>query len=121
MINKKTNYYKLPADGKWHTIVEHSKEGPTSFEINGYSQGKRGEGKYSVIYAIALNAYNGKKGSIKSFKTYYGWQWWRRLKLRWTGDNYNYKLQIKTCSDYGTKGQIVVFVKNLFYDKFKHV
>lgn len=37
------------------TIVEHSAEGLTSFEVNGYSQGKRGVGKYSEIFAISLN------------------------------------------------------------------
>lgn len=121
MKKQKSNSYTIPADGEWHTLVEHTMAGLSGFEINGYSQGIRGQGYYSVIHAIALNSYNGKRGRINSCCDFYGWQWYRRLKLRWTGGNLSYKLQIKTCINYGPKGRIVVSVKNLLNDEFEHV
>lgn len=121
MKKHKSNSHVLPADGKWHTLVEHSVEGPSAFEINGYSQGQKGHGAYSVIHAIALNFYSGKRGRIQSCCDFYGWIWWRRLKLRWIGSTYNYKLQIKTCSNYGRESRIVVHVKNLLNYEFEHI
>lgn len=119
MKKQKNNSYTLPADGEWQTILT-GLDGISAFEITGYAQGIQGSGKYSVIHSIALYAYNGK-GRIHSKCDYYGWQWWKRLKLRWIGNSFNYQLQIRTCSNYGGDGRIVVSVDRLIKDEFEHI
>lgn len=119
MKKQKTNSFILPANGEWQTILTEL-DGLSAFEINGYAQGIKGAGKYSVIHSIALNAYNGKGGRINSKCDYYGRQW-NRLKLRWVGKPFNYQLQIKTCSNYGEDSRIVVFVNRLIKDEFEHI
>ena len=94
----------VKANGEWHTIMSASEV--NIFEVVAVAYGKQGEGQYASIYAIASNAYSGKWGSIRSFKNYYSWKWWKRLRLRWTGNPFEYQLQIKTCSDYDSHGEI---------------
>jgi len=120
MKKEKSNAYTLPADGEWQTILTEL-DGLSAFKIIGYAQGSKSTGKYCVIHSIALNAYSGKKGRIHSKCDYYGWQWWKRLKLRWIGNPFNYQLQIKTCSNYGEGGRIEVAVKKLLKDEFKPI
>jgi hypothetical protein len=112
-----TKKYILAANGEWQTILSDLK-GVSAFEINGYSQGEPTKGRYCVIHAIALNGYTGKRGRIYCKNNYYGW-WWQRLKLRWIGIPHNYELQIKTCSNYGLKGRIIIYVKSLLNDEFE--
>lgn len=117
LINKK---HILAANGEWQTILSDLK-GVSAFEINGYSQGETKSGNYCVIHAISLNGYAGKRGHIYCHHNCYGWNWWRRLKLRWIGIPHNYELQIKTRSNYGFKGRIIVYVKSLLNDEFETV
>lgn len=112
MKNKKKPDFTLPANGEWQTILTEL-DGLSAFEIIGYAQGSPTTGKYCVIHSIVLNAYNGKKGRIHSKCDYYGWHWWKRLKLRWIGNPFNYQLQVKTCSNYGIDSRIIIFVRNL--------
>jgi hypothetical protein len=107
-----SNHYTFPADGEWHTILTNL-DGISAFEINGRAQGIKGAGRYCVIHSIVLNAYNGKKGRIHTKCDYYGCRRWNRIKLRWIGNPFDYQLQIKTCSNYGKGGRIIVSVKNL--------
>ena len=120
MEAKHSNSYTLPANGEWQTLLSDL-EGISAYEISGYSQGKESHGKYSVIHAIALNSYNGKRGRIKYSTDFYGWRWWIRIRLRWLGTPNNYDLQIRTRSNYGDNGRIVVSVKNLLNNEFEIV
>lgn len=116
----KKSDFTLPADGEWQTILTEL-DGLSAFEIIGYAQGSPKTGKYCVIHSIVLNAYNGKKGRIHSKCDYYGWHWWKRLKLRWIGNPFNYQLQIKTCSDYGRDSKIIVSIKNLLKNGIEQI
>jgi hypothetical protein len=93
------------ANGKWQTILKNQTDCQL-FELTASARGNKGEGKYAVLYAVALNPYAGKKGMIKKYQSYYGWKWWRRLKVRWIGTPFNYQLQIRTVSNYGEDGAI---------------
>ncbi|WP_452223630.1 hypothetical protein [Lacinutrix chionoecetis] len=93
------------ADGEWHTLLDNL-EGCNMFEVVAMAHSERGEGKYASIHAIASNAYAGKKGRIHCNRNFYGWKFWNRISLRWVGNEFNYKLQIKTHSNYGSNGKI---------------
>ena len=113
--------YTFPANGKWQTLLSDLK-GISTYEINAYSQGVKGQGKYSVIHSVVLNSFNGKGGRIKNISCdYYKWYWWNRIKLRWVGNPYNYELQIKTSINYGPNGKIVVTVKNLLKTEYEFI
>lgn len=116
MKEQKTDSYSLPANGEWQTVLTDL-EGISAFEVIAYAQEKPGAGKYCVLHSIVLNAYNGKKGRIHAKCDYYGWKWWMGLKLRWIGTPFKYKLQIKTCSNYGIDGSIEVCIQRLLKDE----
>lgn len=104
------------ANKSWHTISKSPLKGCKMFEISAFAYGKEGEGKYASIHAIASNAYSGKKGRIHCSRDFYSWRWWQRIRLRWIGTPFDYKLQIKTCSDYGSDGQIQYNITQLGQD-----
>lgn len=116
MKEQKLDKYIVPANGEWQNILT-GLEGVCAFEIIGHAKENPDSGKYSVIHSIVLNAYNGKKGRIHSRCDYYDWKWWMRLKLRWIGTPFKYKLQIKTCSNYGIDGSIEVCIRKLLKDE----
>ncbi len=93
------------ANGKWQTILKDQTD-CQMFELTACARGDKGEGKYAVLYAFALNPYAGRKGKIKKYQSYYGWRWWRRLRVRWIGTPFNYHLQIRTVANYGEEGFI---------------
>jgi hypothetical protein len=95
----------VAANGQWHTIIKDM-EGCNMFNIVACANGQQGEGKYVLMNATAINAYSGKSGVIKKQQDRYGWQWWRRLQLRWTGTPFKYNLELRTRSDFGEKGVI---------------
>jgi hypothetical protein len=115
-----TKKHIIAANGEWQTIL-CGVNGVSAYEINGYSQGEINSARYCVIHAIALNGYTGRGGRIYFNQNYYGWKWWRSLKLRWIGNPFNYELQIKTRSDYGSKGRIILYMKSLLNDEFETV
>ena len=98
-------YGEVLANGKWHTILKNQSN-CTLFELTACAKGEKGEGKYAVIHALALNPYAGKRGKIKKTQSYYGWRWWRRIRVRWIGTPFNYSLQIRTVANYGEEGSI---------------
>lgn len=86
----------VPADGKWHTILENM-TGCNALEIMA-GVGKKGTGKYALMHAFAINAFHDKK-KIKYHQAYYRRRA-NKIKLRWIGSTFDYKLQMKTLSDY---------------------
>ncbi len=116
MIAQESFYImELSADGKWHTITSNLTS-LSAFEIIAYSIGLKRMGRYSVLHAIALNAYG--KGRIKNTNVSFGWKWLNKLSLRWTGNTQHYELQIRTKSNYGPDTQIKLGVRKLWNDKF---
>lgn len=90
----------LNADGNWHPVLKNQK-GVQAFEIMAHAHGEKGRGKYALVHAFLMNAYAGRKGAVKKTQNYFGWKWWHRIRLRWTGTPFNYQLEMKTASDYG--------------------
>ena len=111
----KVGTYKLgaiPADGNWHDIIT---------SLNGYSAlelvaqvGKKKSGKHALLHAHALSTFGKSRSKIRKTQAYYGW-WWNKIALRWRGDTFNYRLQMKTCSDYG-KDQMIRFHISKLWD-----
>ena len=93
---------EVPGDGKWHDIIKKL-EKPSAFEIMAKIDGRKGSGKYALAHAIAINTFGGMLsfGKIRKSDAYYG-NFFNRLKFRWSGELYNYSLQVKTSSHFGT-------------------
>lgn len=92
---------QVPGDGKWHDIITGLKE-PSAFEVMAFINGKKGSGRYALAHAIALNTFGGKLsfGAIKKTSAWYGF-FRNRLRFRWSGELFNYSLQVKTSTSYG--------------------
>jgi hypothetical protein len=92
---------EVPADGKWYSIVDQINE-PCAFELMARADGEKGSGRYALAHVIALNTFGGplSRGSINKTSTYYG-SFFNRLRFRWSGELYNYSLQVKTARHYG--------------------
>lgn len=92
---------QVPADGKWYTIIDQIKE-PCAYELVVRADGEKGSGRYAVAHVIALNTFGGplSHGTINKTSTYYG-SFFNRLRFRWSGNLYDYSLQVKTARHYG--------------------
>lgn len=91
---------EAPADGKWHTLIDGLNH-THGFEVMAYASGLQTKGKYALTHAICLVTYGRSNSKIRQTRACYRWPW-HRIRLRWTGSTYNYALQIKTGSHYGT-------------------
>ncbi len=90
------------ANGYWQDITD-TLEGCHAFEIMA-GVGKPKSGKYALLHAFALKAFN-KRGKIVYHQAHYGSRC-NRLKLRWKkGPGKTYALQLKTRCTYGTGGK----------------
>lgn len=101
----------VPADGNWHDIIT-GLDGCNAFEIMA-QVGKEKTGKYALLHANALSTFGRSRNRIRKTQAHYGW-WWNKLSLRWRGSTYNYKLQIKTRSNYGKNQEIKFFATRLW-------
>ncbi|GAA3625776.1 hypothetical protein [Flavivirga jejuensis] len=102
----------IMANGKWQTILTNQTDCKL-LEVSACAKGGKGEGKYAVLHAFALNPFSGKRGRIRKFQSYYGWRWWRRIQLRWVGTSFNYSLEMRTVVNYGEKGTIDFHITQL--------
>ena len=89
---------KVLADGKWHTVLSELKD-CHAFEIIA-KMSKYHKGVHSILYAIALNAFNGKCKNIKTTDAYYN-SFRDKIDIRWNGDTFNYRLEIRSKKDQG--------------------
>lgn len=104
----------IPADGKWHEIVE-GLDNCQAFEVMART-GKKGTGNFSIMHAIALSAFGRSKGSIRKTRSYYGF-FWNRLNLRWKGTTHNYRLELRSNRNYGSGTNIFYNVSKLWDDE----
>ena len=103
---------KVLGDGKWHTIIE-SLTDCHAFEIVAKIN-KYGFCMHSIIHAIAVNAFNGPVQSINVTSAYYGSSK-NNIELRWSGNDFNYNLEIRTRSSYDGEYYIEYYVTNLWW------
>ncbi len=106
---------KIPADGKWHNIVE-GVNGCHMLEINA-GVGKKKTGKYALLHAIAISTFGKSRNKIKKTQAHYKMRS-SRIELRWRGSIYDYSLQMRTRANYGENIRICYNIQNLWNDPF---
>lgn len=95
----------VKANGKWHAITQPL-TGCHILEVVAGAGGKRNDGRYSLLHAVAMNAYHPRnpllnwwfrRRSIKAQRAVYG-SFSHRLRLRWVADKdpHTYRLEICT-------------------------
>jgi len=116
------NQNTVPADGKWHNITGEL-NGCHALEVMA-GVGSKGTGRYALMNAIAINAFNPKgkifnflnlKKRIRYHQSYYLSRG-NRIKLRWSGEGEAYYLQMKTNCDYGGGVRIRYYLTRLWFD-----
>lgn len=106
---------QVPADGEWHDMLTNL-TGSQGFEIVAHA-GRKQKGKYSLLHATALSTFGRSKPKITKTCAHFGF-WWNKIDCRWTGDTFNYRLQIRTGSNYGGDSKISFQVGKLWDDDF---
>ncbi|ERM81207.1 hypothetical protein P872_20185 [Rhodonellum psychrophilum GCM71 = DSM 17998] len=105
----------IPADGQWHDILVNLK-GCNAFEIMALA-GQKNKGKYALMHATAISTFGKSHSKISKTCAYYGF-WWNRITCRWQGDTFEYKLQMKTWSNYGKEAKINYKISKLWDNSF---
>ncbi|MFB9240694.1 hypothetical protein IV454_26030 [Massilia antarctica] len=114
----------VPADGHWHDVTSDL-TGCQAFEVMA-GAGKRDSGKYALLHAYALSAFQGGKNEITCHQAHYGSKC-SRLELRWFGAGKAatspYRLQIRTGCAYDSddttpaeRTAIRVYLTQLWFD-----
>ncbi len=106
---------QIPADGKWHDILV-GLSGCQGFEIIAHA-GRKQKGKYALLQATALSTFGNSRAKIRKTCAHYGF-WWNKIDCRWQGETFNYRLQMKTKSNYGGESKITYQVAKLWDDSF---
>jgi len=117
---------RIPADGKWHDVIT-GLEGCQGFEVVAGAGGKKGDGHFGMLHAVALSAFNPSFGLLAWWRRRRGIRqtqaWWGRrcdrLELQWHGDSgrdKTYALQIRTGCDFGSTQVIQVQLTRLWFD-----
>lgn len=104
----------VPADGRWHTILE-GLDNCNAFEVVART-GKKGSGKFAILHAYALSAFGNSRSRIRKTSAHYGF-FWNRLRLRFRGTTHNYRLEIKTGNNYGSEVDIFYNISRLWDDE----
>ncbi|KAA1247756.1 hypothetical protein [Aquimarina sp. RZ0] len=104
----------VPADGEWHDIIT-GLDGCVAFEIVA-QVGKEKTGKYALLHAHAISTFGKSHHKIRKTQAHYGW-FWNKIAIRFTGSTYNYKLQLKTRSNYGSGKKINFHVSKMWDTK----
>jgi hypothetical protein len=113
------------ADGNWHDITRPL-TGCQAFEVVAGAGGLEGEGRYSMVYAIAMNAYHPSnrvmnwlfgRRRIRTQTAVYG-SYADRIRLRWVKDPEprHFRLRICTNADFGPGRTIRYRLTRLWFD-----
>ena len=113
MVGKRS----VPADGNWHDITE-TLTGCHAYEVVAGVGGKDAEGKYALMHAFALNAYQAKN-HITYHQAHFGAKC-NCLELRWVSVSsevdFEYKLQLRVASSYGSHIWVKYHTTKLWFD-----
>ncbi|WP_298841265.1 hypothetical protein [uncultured Roseobacter sp.] len=113
------------ADGKWHDITQPL-TGCQCFEVTAGTGGEPRKGRYSMMHAIAMNAYHPRnpilnwlfrRRSIKTQTAMYG-SYADRLRLRWVADTqqHHFRLQLRTNANFGEGKVVRYYLTQLWFD-----
>lgn len=120
----------VPADGNWHDITGWL-SGCQAFEVMAGTAGRAGQGRYALLHAFALNAFNPARGwldflwpknKIHAHEAYYNNRC-DRLELRWDGSHdkdARYRLLIRSRCAYEDGPGIQYSVTRLWFDAGRH-
>lgn len=115
----------VPADGAWHEVTPEL-TGCQAFEVMAGVGGEPTAGRYSMLHAIAMNAYHppnpilnwlfGRR-RIRAQTAMYG-RYADRIQLRWvaTRNRHCFKLEIRTNSGFGPGKLIRYTLTQLWFD-----
>ena len=115
----------VPADGDWHDITDEM-TGCQAFEVMAGVGGEPNKGRYSMVHAIAMNAYHPRnwvlnwlfrRRKIKAQTAMYG-SYADRIRLRWvaTPNRHHFKLQMRTNANFGKDKVIRYYLTRLWFD-----
>jgi hypothetical protein len=113
----------VPADGRWHDVTD-ALTGCHAFEVMA-GVGKLKTGRYALMHAIAMNAYNPsglffnflkRKNRIKCHHAYFSDRG-NKLQLRWAGRDREYRLQLRSRCNYGEGIFVRYFLTRLWFDE----
>lgn len=115
----------VPADGTWYDITQPI-TGCQAFEIVAGAGGDRGSGRYSLVHAIAMNAFHPRnpilnwifqRRGIKTQTAMYG-SYADRIKLRWVADEkqHHFRLQLRTNAHFGEDKVVRYYITQLWFD-----
>ena len=115
----------VPANGSWHDITEEM-TGCQAFEIMAGTGADLNQGRYSMVHAIAMNAFHPRnwilnamfgRRKIKAQTAVYG-SYADRIRLRWvaTKSRHHYKLQMRTNANFGKDKVIRYYMTRLWFD-----
>ena len=104
---------KIPADGSWHPILTNL-DGCHAYEIMA-GVGKFKTGKYALLHATALTTFGRSWKRIRRTQAHYRWPW-HRIGLRWKGKTHNFRLEMKTWTDYGENVFVQYHIQKLWFD-----
>ncbi len=105
------------ADGRWKTILDNLKY-CNAFEVVARTGKplKNGNPKFALFHAIAVATFGRRGSKIKKTSSHYGF-FWNKINLRWRGSDNNYRLEIKTNSNYGNNIKIFYKITRLWDDE----
>ncbi|WP_343690614.1 hypothetical protein [Chitinophaga sp.] len=103
----------VPANGRWHDILD-GLNNCQAMEVMARA-GVKDTGRFAIMHAIAVSAFGNGHNSISRTGAHYGF-FWNKLRLRWKGRTHNYRLQLRTNSNYGTGVEIYYKITRLWDD-----
>lgn len=121
----RTSDAPILANGEWQDLTDDL-FGCQAFEITA-GVGHKGQGRFGLLHAVALNTYNptlgvfnflNRKRGISSTSAFYARRC-DRLQLRWkgtSGRDARYRLQIRSGCDYGRGIAIRASISQLWFD-----
>lgn len=115
----------VPADGRPHDITGPL-TGCQAFEVMAGAGGEENEGRYALLHAIAMNAYNPRnplwnllfrRRRIRAQTAVYG-SFADRLTLQWvaTKEPHHFKLRLRSHANYGKDRFIRYYLTRLWFD-----
>lgn len=74
----------VEADGDWHNVFDAKLglHGCNAYEIMAYAEGAHGEGRFSLMHAIAISTLGNSRPKISKTRAYHG-KWWNKIDMRW--------------------------------------
>jgi len=75
---------QVEADGDWHNVFDTKLglHGCNAYEIMAYAEGASGEGKFSLMHAIAISTLGNSRPKISKTRAHHG-KWWNKIDIRW--------------------------------------